>query len=160
HQTRIPSGIPKETSSMASTAMTPPSPVAAKPAGTEHFPPFDLARLLKTVFNPKPGERVAILIDLDDPHQMKDYAFLKDPSLTIQAHAVHDFQEPLKKGILKQLNLRGGDMYAFEKTGGSNLDLADLCVDAHGMVLSLEKNIYPHYDLILCISTYSATAPL
>ena len=41
------------------------------------FPPFSLTRLLKTVFAPKPGERVAILIDLPDPRAVKDFAFLK-----------------------------------------------------------------------------------
>ena len=132
----------------------------AKPAGTEAFPPFNLGRLLKTVFNPRPGERVAILIDLDDPRGMKDYAFLKNPALTIQAHAYHDFQQALKNRVLAELDLRGGEMFAFEKTGGSNLDLSDLCVDAEGRELSLEKDVYPNFDLILCLSTYSATAPL
>ncbi len=145
---------------MASSALIKPTPAAAKPPGTEHFPAFSLARLLKTVFNPRPGERVAILIDLDDPHGMKGYGFLNDPSLTIQAHAYHDFQQALKNGLLEELDLRGGEMYAFAKTGGSNLDLDDLCVDAEGRELSLEKDVYPNYDLILCISTYSATAPL
>jgi hypothetical protein len=28
---------------------------SAKPPGTEHFPPFDLGRVLKTVFNPRPA---------------------------------------------------------------------------------------------------------
>lgn len=138
----------------------PTTATSPKPAGTEAFPPFNLARLLKTVFNPRPGERVAILIDLDDPRGMKNYAFLKNPALTIQAHAYHDFQQALKSSILAELDLRGGEMFAFEKTGGSNLDLPDLCVDAEGHELSLEKDVYPNYDLILCISTYSATAPL
>jgi len=31
------------------------------------------------VFNPKPGERVCILIDLDDPRGVKDFAFLDNP---------------------------------------------------------------------------------
>ncbi len=133
---------------------------AAKPPGTEQFPPFDLARLMKTVFKPRPGERVAVLIDLDDPHGMKDYGFLRDPKLTIQGHAYRDFYLALKDRVLGELGLRGGEMFAFEKTGGSNLDLPDLCVDAAGRELSLEKDIYPNYQLILCISTYSATAPL
>jgi len=133
---------------------------SAKPAGTEHFPDFSLSRLLKTVFNPRPGERVAILIDLDDTRQMKDYAFLQNPANTIQAHAVRDFQKTLQDGVLEELDLRGGEMFCYEKTGGSNLDLPDLAIDAAGRELSLERDIYPNYDLILCISTYSATAPL
>ena len=51
-------------------------------------------------------------------------------------------------------------MFAYRMTYGSNLDLEDLCVDVHGNELSLETDIYPDYDIILCISTYSATAPL
>ena len=42
----------------------------------------------------------------------------------------------------------------------SNLDLADACTGKDGQLLSLENDIYPEYDIILCISTYSATAPL
>jgi hypothetical protein len=51
-------------------------------------------------------------------------------------------------------------MFAYQVTGGSNLDLADEVWDSAGRQLSLEKDIYPVYDLILCVSTYSATAPL
>ncbi len=126
----------------------------------DSFPPFSLARLLRTVFNPHSNERVAILIDLQDPHQMKDYAFLADPKLTIQRIAHETFQQGLKNGVLDELGLSGGEMFAYKITGGSNLDLPDLAVDASGRELSLERDIYPNYDLILCISTYSATAPL
>jgi leucyl aminopeptidase (aminopeptidase T) len=45
-------------------------------------------------------------------------------------------------------------------TGGSNLDLSDEAFAPDGRQLSFEKDIYPNYDLILCVSTYSATAPL
>ena len=45
-------------------------------------------------------------------------------------------------------------------TGGSNLDLPDEAYAPDGSQLSFEKDIYPNYDLILCVSTYSATAPL
>ncbi len=62
--------------------------------------------------------------------------------------------------MLAELGLTGGEMFAYKITGGSNLDLPDLAVDAEGRELSLERDIYPNYDLILCISTYSATAPL
>ena len=124
------------------------------------FPPFSLSRLLQTVFAPPAGERVAILIDLKDPHDMKDFGFLADPKLTIQRIAYETFFCGLRDSVLDELGLRGGEMYAFQITGGSNLDLPDLAVDAAGHELSLERDIYPHYDLILCISTYSATAPL
>ena len=51
---------------------------------TRQFPPFSLSRLLTTVFNPQPGERVCILIDLEDPRGVKDFGFLKNPDLSIQ----------------------------------------------------------------------------
>ncbi len=127
---------------------------------TRTFPGFSLARLLRTVFAPRPGERVCVLIDLPDPAAMRDLAFLKNPARDIQAHAYRDFYLALRDGVLAELDLRGGEMFAFPATGGSNLDLPDRAVDAAGRELSLERDVYPHYDLILCISTYSATAPL
>jgi aminopeptidase len=63
----------------------------------ETFPPFSLPRLLKTVFHPKPGERAAILIDLQDPRQVAGFGFLKDPDLTIQRHAYEVFYQGLQK---------------------------------------------------------------
>lgn len=124
------------------------------------FPPFSLTRLLKTVFEPKGGERVAILIDLADPADVKDFGFLKDPTLTIQRHAYEVFYQGLQEGGLKELGMTGGDFFAYEITGGSNLDLPDRAVTPEGREVSLEKDVYSHYNLILCISTYSATAPL
>ena len=42
------------------------------------FPPFDLVRLLGTVFEPTQGCRVCILIDFDEPAELiKDFAFLE-----------------------------------------------------------------------------------
>lgn len=124
------------------------------------FPPFSLTRLLSTVFQPKGGERVAILIDLENPADVKDFAFLKNPALTIQRHAYEVFYQGLKKGGLKTLGLTGGDFFAYQITGGSNLDLPDRAVTPEGREVSLEKEVYPKYDIILCISTFSATAPL
>ena len=124
------------------------------------FPPFDLARLLRTVFEPQKGEKTCILIDLDNPSEVKDLAFLKNPSLTVQKYAHDIFYQGINNGAGKELGLTGGDLYAYKKTGGSNLDMEDLAVDIRGNRLSLEKDIYPKYDIILCISTYSATAPL
>src|SRR5580693_9409382 len=96
------------------------------------FPPFSLTRLLQTVFAPKPGERIAILIDLPDPRGVKDFAFPKDRSLTIQRHAYEVFYEGLKKGGLKELQLTGGEIFAYLVTGGSNLDLPGTAFDAAG----------------------------
>ena len=124
------------------------------------FPPFNLERLLTTVFAPKGGERVAILIDLKDPRDVVDFKFLQDPALTIQKHAYEVFYQGLQGGSAKALGLTGGDLFAYTITGGSNLDLPDSAMTPGGREVSLEKDVYPNYDLILCISTYSATAPL
>jgi len=124
------------------------------------FPPFSLSRLMKTVFSPKAGERVAILIDLDDPQEIVDFAFLNNPDLTVQKYAYEVFYQGLKQGVLNELSLTGGEIFAYEITGGSNLDLPDTAISPDGTRLSFEKEIYPKYNLILCISTYSATAPL
>lgn len=124
------------------------------------FPPFSLTRLLSTVFEPKSGERVAILIDLPNPDDARKFKFLDDPNLTIQRHAYDVFYQGLRNGGLAALNLTGGDLFAYAITGGSNLDLPDRCVTPDGREQSLERDVYPHYQIILCISTYSATAPL
>lgn len=124
------------------------------------FPEFNLERLLTTVFAPEHGERICILIDLNDPAQVKDFGFLKDSQLTIQRYAYEIFYQGLRGGVLASLGLRGGDFYAYRITGGSNLDMADEVFAPDGRQLSFERDIYPHYDIILCISTYSATAPL
>ncbi|MBL9182896.1 MAG: hypothetical protein JNN17_12210 [Verrucomicrobiaceae bacterium] len=124
------------------------------------FPKFDLSRLLGTVFKPTFGRTVCILIDLPDLAEAKDYAFLKNPARAVQKRAYEYFYQGLKNGVADELVLKGGEMYAYTQTTGSNLDLPDECVDMSGKKLSLEKDIYPNYDIILCISTFSATAPL
>ena len=124
------------------------------------FPAFSLSRLLTTVFAPKGGERICILIDLDDPREVKDYGFLQNPDLSIQRNAYEFFQQGLKNGVLAELGMTGGEMYAYEVTGGSNLDLPEKGVATDGREIDLIEDVYKKYDIILCISTYSATAPL
>jgi aminopeptidase len=141
-----------------STSTTDLAPIARRTIAD--FQPFDLARLLETVFEPVDNCRVCILIDLDNPAQMKDYAFLQDESLTIQRKAHDVFYKGLKDGVAAKLGLSGGEMFAYQTTGGSNLDLPDEAIAADGTNCSLEQDIYPNYDLILCVSTFSATAPL
>ena len=144
---------------METTTVDPPKSIITDPAQRQ-FPPFSLARLLGTVFEPTQDQRVCILIDLEDPRDVKDFKFLSDPSLTIQHYAHEVFHQGLHNGVMKELGLRGGDFFAFDITYGSNLDLKDFAVKSTGEEVSLEKDIYPNYDLILCISTFSATAPL
>ena len=141
-----------------STATIKPTPIARR--AIEDFPDFDLAKLLGTVFDPIQGCRVAILIDLADTSQMQDFAFLSNPELTIQHKAYTVFYEGLQRGIAEQLGVSGGEMFAYHETGGSNLDLPDEAVDSSGHTISLKDSVYTKYDLILCISTFSATAPL
>jgi len=129
-------------------------------ASARTFPPFSLARLLKGTFAPREGQKICILIDLDRPEDIKDFSFLNNPDLSIQKNAFTHFYEGLRNGVLEELGLKGGEIFAYQVTGGSNLDLPDRAVAPDGRELSLERDVYPHYDIILCISTYSATAPL
>jgi aminopeptidase len=124
------------------------------------FPPFSLSRLLRTVFAPKGGERVCVLIDLDDPREIADFGFLKNPDHSIQRQAHDVVYQGLKNGTMAELNLQGGEMFAYEITGGSNLDLPLTAFAVDGREVSFVEDIYQRYDLILCVSTYSATAPL
>jgi hypothetical protein len=129
-------------------------------SSTRTFPEFSLSRLLHTVFEPKPGQRIGILIDLLDPKQIAGFAFLKDGALTIQRHAHDVFYQGLKNGVLAELGLAGGEMFAYQITGGSNLDLPDSAWTPDGRQVSLANDVYPKFDILLCISTFSATAPL
>jgi aminopeptidase len=124
------------------------------------FPPFSLTRLLKNTFEPKPGQKICILIDLENPSAIVNFKFLQNPDLSVQRSAITYFYEGLRNGTMKELGLLGGEIFAYEVTGGSNLDLPDRAVTPQGKEVSLERDVYPSYDIILCISTYSATAPL
>ena len=125
------------------------------------FPPFDLVRLLGTVFSPTQGCRVCILIDFDEPAEfIHDFAFLKADGFPVQKNAHRHFYQALHDGAMLALGMTGGEMYAYRCTHGSNLDLDDDVWNTAGTLLSLDRDIYPNYDLILCISTFSATAPL
>ena len=124
------------------------------------FPDFSLSRLLLNTFRPKENERICILIDLPDISLVKDWAFLNNENFSIQRHAYDSFYKALHENVMGELKLTGGDFFAYKETGGSNLDLPDLAIAPDGSELSLENDIYPNYDIILCISTYSATAPL
>lgn len=125
------------------------------------FPPFNLTRLLDTVFHPTQGCRVCILIDFDEPLELiKHFSFLKEEGFPVQKNAYKHFYEGLKNGTMEKLGMTGGELFAYKCTYGSNLDLADDVWDTAGNHLSLDRDIYPNYDIILCISTFSATAPL
>lgn len=125
------------------------------------FPAFDLRRLLETVFAPTQGCKVCILVDFENPVEwMKGYAFRGQEQFEVQNNAYDFFYERLQGGVLEELGMTGGEMFAYRYTYGSNLDLADEVWDADGNELSLDRDIYPDYDILLCVSTWSATAPL
>ncbi len=125
------------------------------------FPPFSASRLLNQVFEPTAGCRVCILTDFDDPQKwMKDFAFLEADGFSVQKKGHEEFYQALHNGVMEELGMHGGEMFAYYCTNGSNLDMKDDVFDTKGNHLSLDKDIYPNYDIILCITDWSATAPL
>ncbi|MDQ3622603.1 MAG: hypothetical protein M3463_08965, partial [Verrucomicrobiota bacterium] len=124
------------------------------------FPPFSLSRLLMTVFAPSPGERICMLIDLEDPSDVTSFRFLQNRDLSIQRHAYEVFYLGLRNGVMEELGLEGGEMFAYPITGGSNRDLPESGYSAEGAEINLVKDVYQQHDIILCVSTCSATAPL
>ncbi len=125
------------------------------------FPEFNLRRLLDTVFSPTQGCRVCILVDFEDPPKwIKDFAFKGEAQFEVQNNALKYFYDQLESGVLEELGMTGGEMYAYKYTYGSNLDMKDEVWDTDGKQLSLDRDIYSKYDIVLCISTWSATAPL
>ena len=125
------------------------------------FDDFSLSRLLGTVFEPTEGCKICILTDFDDPAvMMKGHAYLKEHGFPVQKNAYKHFYQSLKDSVMDELGMSGGDMYAYNCTNGSNLDMKDPCWDVNGNELSLDRDIYPNYDIILCVTDWSATAPL
>lgn len=126
-----------------------------------HFPQFSAARLLSQVFEPTEKCRICILTDFDQPQKwMKDFAFLKTNGFPVQKKGYEYFYQALHNGVMTELGMSGGEMFAYHCTHGSNLDMKDDVFDSKGNHLSLDKDIYPNYDIILCITDWSATAPL
>jgi aminopeptidase len=125
------------------------------------FPDFSVSKLMSTVFEPTQGCKVCILIDFDEPQKWgKDFAFLENEEFSVQRKAYENFYLKFKEGVLDELGMSGGEMFSYYCTNGSNLDLRDEVFDVDGKQLSLDKDIYTNYDIVLCISTWSATAPL
>lgn len=129
-------------------------------ANEREFQKFSLTRLLTTCFGAGNGEKVCVLIDLPNPADIEDFKFLEDETLSIQNYGHEVFYKGFKDGALEVMNWTGGEIFAYKETGGSNLDMEDDCYDPEGKHLSLDKDIYTRYDIILVVSTFSATAPL
>jgi len=116
--------------------------------------------LLRTCFGEGKGEKACILIDLPDPCEIENFRFLNDEKLSIQNYGHEVFYRGFQDGALEEMNWSGGEMFAYRETGGSNLDMEDECYDIEGQKLSLDRDIYTRYNIILTVSTFSATAPL
>jgi aminopeptidase len=124
-----------------------------------NIPEFDLVRLIATVFHPKPGERTAVFIDLPNPRDVIGWKFLNGPDATTQRIA----HEVFYQGLLnhkEELPFSTVQFYAYTPTGGSNLELPSTVVAADGRTLRLVEDVLPNLDIVLYLSTYSATAPL
>jgi len=126
------------------------------------FPPFSLSRLMSTCFGHGEGEgdRLCVLIDLPDLSWIKGLRFLQEDGLEVQRYAYDVFCKGFTPSLLEELNYFGNDFFAINTTGGSNLDPDDEVAAEDGKELSLERDVYPCYDLILAITDFSLTAPL
>ena len=110
-------------------------------ASLRTFDPFSLTRLLTKSFGTGTGERVCVLIDLPNPEDIKDYAFLNDETLSIQNYGYEVFYKGFQNGALDAMNWKGGEIFAYKETGGSNLDMEDVCFDPTGKELSLDLSL-------------------
>ncbi len=120
---------------------------------------FDLVRLMQVVFHPKSGERVAVFIDLENLQDIIGLKFLKDSRLRTQQIAYEIFYQGLEGGKSK-LPFSSIEFFAYEPTGGSNLDLPDQVVNLEGKSLRLVEDVLSYCDIVLYLSTFSATAPI
>ena len=64
------------------------------------------------------------------------------------------FYQGLKNGVMAELGLQGGEMFAYDITGGSNLDLPETACTPEGRVVSMVGAVYSKYDIVLCISMW------
>lgn len=121
-------------------------------------PRFRLMPLIKTVFAPRDGERIGVFIDLPHPSSVSDLAFLDTPEWTTRRIAYEIFY----RGLRDQREVRFDSVrfFAYEPTGGSNLDLPPDVFDVQGHRLRLVDDVLSQLDIVLYLTTYSATAPL
>src|SRR6476661_6274078 len=101
-----------------------------------NIPEFDLVGLVKTVFHPKPGERIAVFIDLPNPQDVRGWKFLEKQGLTNQRIAYELFYQ----GLLNHkadLPFSKVEFFAYTPTGGSNLELPETVVASDGRTLRL-----------------------
>jgi hypothetical protein len=124
------------------------------------FPPFDLYRLIESSFEPEPGERLAILIDLPEPSLVENFRFLDHPEFELQALAYNDFYQPLRAGVAERLKLGAVDFFAYRTVSGSNAELPHEAFTPAGQTIDFVDDICSKYTILMCLTTHSATAPL
>ena len=120
---------------------------------------FDLVRLINTVFRPKAEERVGVFIDFGNPRDLQGLKFLGSPRLGTQRIAYEVFY----RGLLERQAERpfaSVEFFAYAPTGGSNLELPPDVVSLDGKTLRLVEEVLSRLNIVLYLSTYSATAPL
>lgn len=123
------------------------------------IPEFDIVGLVRTVFHPQPNERIAVFIDLPQPKDVTGWKFLEKKELKVQQLAYEHFY----KGLLErraELPFADVGFYAYAPTGGSNLELPPDVVNPEGKTLRLVEDVLSKLNIVLYLSTYSATAPL
>lgn len=114
--------------------------------------------LIQTVFAPRAGERIAVFIDWPNPATVAQLDFLNTDEWTTRRIAYEIFY----KGLCAQREVPFSSVgfYAYEPTGGSNLDLPAEVFDLQGRSHRLVEEVLPQLDIVLYLTTYSATAPL
>ena len=120
---------------------------------------FDVVRLLRTVFSPKATERLGVFIDLPNPRDVEGWKFLNGADFSAQRIAYEDFYQALAQRSA-EVPVASVDFFAYEPTGGSNLDLPANVVTPEGKTLRLVEDVLSGLNIVLYLSTYSATAPL
>jgi leucyl aminopeptidase (aminopeptidase T) len=122
------------------------------------FPPFDLVRLLRTVFRLEESESFGVFTDLPDPRAVVDFAYLEQDGLDPQKHAYRTLFQGLQANR-ERLGARDVAFYAYRETGGSNLDLPDTVVTPRGEEYAL-RYVLARHSIVLYMGRYSATAPI
>ena len=117
------------------------------------FPPFDLERLLRTVFKLEKKESFGVFTDLPDPRAVEGFRYLGHPGLGPQKLAF----TVLYSGLLRS-SLGSAAFYAYRETGGSNLDLPPEVVTPEGRAVPL-RDALAHHSISIFMGRYSATAP-
>jgi leucyl aminopeptidase (aminopeptidase T) len=122
------------------------------------FPPFDLVRLLRTVFELNPGESFGVFTDLPNPREVVGFAYLKKDGYGPQKHAYDTVYQGLV-AARAELEFEDVAFYGYTETGGSNLDLPDTVVTPDGEEIAL-RDVLQRHTIVLYMGSYSATAPI